>query len=254
MWSTFAVLLLWAADKNLLSKIWAFLASTGKQTAWSALTLYSNWKSTNDMIRDGYHVDEVYLYEYPGSVTQDTTAEATFREIDVLRIFRQHIQLQTFTHAKSIGLVQFIELCCDPMSNFTEYDRKARYELVVSYTFDHNHYKIVYGTGQADKVRFPIYTEKTIRTKDIKKTGVLTAAMLTAEADAQEGIDVYAQLKQLAGPMENFYTDTEYTIRKSHLHYTGLRVPAESMFIKMLDLWGTEFVVRPEQQFIKLEK
>lgn len=252
MWSTFAVLLLWAADKNLLSKIWAFLASTGKQTAWSALTLYSNWKSTNDMIKDGYHVDEVYLYEYPES----PSGEKSFREIDVLRIFRQHIQLQTFTHSKSIALVDFLEFCCDPMSNFTEYDRKAKYELVVSYTFDHKHYKIVYGTeeGPMKTIRFPIYTERTIRSKNMKLTGVLTAAMLTADIDADEGIDVYRQLKQLAGPMENFYSDSEYSIHKSHLHYTGLRVPVENMFIKMLDLWGTEFIVKPEQTIIRLEK
>ena len=78
--------------------------------------------------------------------------------------------------------------------------------------------------------------------------------MLTADVDAEEGIDIYRQLKQLAGPMENFYTDTEYSINKSHLHYTGLRVAIESMYIKMLDLWGTEFIVKPEQSIIRLEK
>jgi hypothetical protein len=60
----------------------------------------------------------------------------------VLRIFRTQIQLQTFTHSKRISLVDFIGLCCDKDSNFTEYDRNANYELVVTYTFDHKKYVI----------------------------------------------------------------------------------------------------------------
>lgn len=129
MWGTTLVLLLWAADKNLLTRLWAFLASALNKLAWSALTLYSNWKSTNDMIKDGYHVDEAYLYELTGTkkktkvLTQQTFHRynnGNAREIDVLRIFRQHIQLQTFTHSKRISLPDFIGMCCEPNSNFTE--------------------------------------------------------------------------------------------------------------------------------------
>lgn len=136
-----------------------------------------------------------------------------------------------------------------------------RYELVVSYTFDHKHYKIVYGnseeeigTGATTFIRFPIYTEQTIRNKDMKKNGAITAGMITANEDADDGIDIYPQLRILAGPMENFYADTEFSIKRNHLYYTGLRVATTSMYIKMIDVWGTEFSVRPEQQTIKLEK
>jgi|JI10StandDraft_1071094.scaffolds.fasta_scaffold92907_4 hypothetical protein len=62
MWGEIIILLLWAADKNLLSRLWAFCSTTFNKAAWSAVTLYSNWKSNNnEMIRDGYHVDEVFL-------------------------------------------------------------------------------------------------------------------------------------------------------------------------------------------------
>jgi hypothetical protein len=76
MWGEIIILLLWAADKNLLSRLWAFCSATLNRTAWSAVALYSNWKSnklslslaqklltfnSNEMIRDGYHVDEVFL-------------------------------------------------------------------------------------------------------------------------------------------------------------------------------------------------
>jgi hypothetical protein len=78
--------------------------------------------------------------------------------------------------------------------------------------------------------------------------------MLTATEDAEDGIDIYQQLTQLAGPLGNFYSDTEYSVQKSHLHYTGVRVAMSNMFIKVLDLWGNEFVIKPEQTTIKLTK
>jgi hypothetical protein len=117
---------------------------------------------------------------------------------------------------------------------------------------------IVYGTttdGASDSlIRFPIYSEQTIRNKDMKNNGALTAGMLTVKEDAEDGIDIYDKLRLLAGPMGNFYADTEYSIKKQHLHYTGLRVPIDGMYIKMLDLWGTDFTVRPDQPLIKLIK
>jgi hypothetical protein len=250
MWRAGVVLLLWAADKNLLSKIWAFISSAGRKTAWSTLSLYSSLRSSNEMIKDGYHVDEVFLLEYPDGT------EGEFREIDVLRIFRQQIVRQTITNRKPMELTDFIQLCCDPLSNFTEFDSNARYELMVKYTFDHKQYIIVY--DMLDKatnyIRFPIYTEREIRSRDIKQTGVLTAAQLTATEDADDGIDIYTQLKMLAGPMENFYADTEYAVKKHHLNHAGLRIPVETMFIQMLDIWGSPFIVGPDKPVIRLEK
>jgi len=216
---------------------------------------FFNRLGTNEMIKDGYHVDEAYLYEYsPGS--------SSYREIDVLRIFRQQIQLQTFTNTKSCDLVDFIAACCDPQSNFTEWDNEASYELLVSYTFDHQKYKIVYGSRtetirvvNGATIRFPLYTERAIRTKNLRQTGGLTDAMLMMDENGSEdsGINIYIPLKELAGPMGNFYTDTEFSVKKHYLQYTGLRAQIDQMYIKMFDLWGTEFILRPEQEIIKLE-
>ena len=250
MWDAALILLLWAADKHLLSKVWNLISSGSVKVAYSALNVYSNWRS--DMIEDGYHVNEVYLIE-----RSSDPSEPDFREIDVLRIFRQHINKLTFTNTKSISLKSFIELCCDPHSNFKEYDSECEYELVVKYTFDHRDYTIVYAedeNGKGGHIRFPIYSIQSIHNRELKKTGVITAAQLTAKEDDDDGIDIYTALKELAGPMENFYADTEYTIKKHHLRHVGLRVRTDSMYIQMLDFWGSRFVISPDQDTLKLEK
>jgi hypothetical protein len=244
MWSAAVVLLLWAADKHLLSKIWTLLGSTTRQACWSALTLYSNWKHTNEMSKDGYHVDFVYLYE--------PTDDGKVNEIDLLAHFRHHINLKTFSHSKAIKLGDFIELCCSPDSNFKAYDPTKKYELLVRYTFDHKKYIVVFDS--LSNVRFPIYTESQIRQRNLKNTGVITSGLLTANEDDEDGIDIYDNLKVLAGPMENFYGDTEHKVQRHYLNYTGLRIDVENMYIKLLDFWGTEFVIKPKHNIIKLEK
>ncbi len=243
MWSTVVVLVLWATDKHLLSKIWNMFSTTAKQVCWSALTVYSNWNHTNDMIKDGYHVDFVYLHEPIG--------DNQFREIDLLTNFRMHINQKTFTNKKTIGLLDFIQLCCSPNSNFSAVDISKKYELVVHYTFDHKRYIIVYTMEQP--MRFPVYTEVEIRQKTLKNTGVITAGLLTAKEDDDDGIDIYQQLKMLAGPMENFYGDTEYSVKRHYLNYAGLKMNVETGYIKMLDFWGSDFILQPKQN-IKLEK
>lgn len=249
MWVAASILLLWAADKHLLSKIWTLIASITRQACWSALTLYSNWRHTNEMIKDGYHVDFVYLYE-----PLDNNNSSECNEIDLLAHFRDHIRQKLITQTKAIPLSKFIESCCNPNSNFNKYDASKNYELVVRYTFDHKQYIIVYDNQAAEGVRFPIYSEAEIRGRSLKNGGVITAGLLTAKEDDEEGINVYDQLKQLAGPMENFYADTEYKVKRHHLNYAGLKMDVENAFIKMLDFWGTDFVVRPRQNVIKLEK
>lgn len=165
--------------------------------------------------------------------------------------------MQTFTHTKRISLKKFIGLCCEPDSNFTDINLAASYDLVVSYTFDHKRYMIVFSDsgGTESLIRFPVYNELTIRNRDFKHHGSVTAAMLAATEDADDGgIDIYPQLSQLAGPLGNFYADTEYSVQKSHLHYAGVRVAMSNMFIHVLDLWGNQFIVKPEQNIIKLTK
>lgn len=248
MWIAATILLLWAADKHLLSKIWTLFASGSRQMCWSALTIYSNWRQTNEMSKDGYHVDFVYLYEPIG-----TSGECN--EIDLLAHFRDHIRQKTFSHIKSLPLSKFIELCCNPNSNFNQFDPSKQYELVVRYTFDHKEFIIVYSMDDGENnIRFPIYTESEIRSRSLKNTGVITAGLLTAKEDDEDGINIYDHLKKLAGPMENFYADTEYKVKKHHLNFAGLKMDVANTFIKMLDFWGTEFVVAPKQNIIKLEK
>ena len=223
---------------------------SGSKAAWAALSAYSNWKTNpNEMIKDGYHVDEVYLVESHGDGDD-------FREIDVLRVFRQQIVKQTITNKRGMSLHDFIELCCDPHSNFNAFNPEARYELVVKYTFDHKQYMIVYDSSDkaGNSIRFPVYTERDIRGRDIKHTGVLTAAQLAGNEDAEDGIDIYPHLKMLAGPMENFYADTEYEVKRHHLNHAGLRFPVDAMFIQMLDMWGSPYVLGPDKSVIKLEK
>jgi hypothetical protein len=246
MWSTAVILLLWATDKHLLSKIWNLLASATRQACWSALTLYSNWRHShaNDMIKDGYHVDFVYLWE--------PTEDGQFREIDLLAHFRHHINQRTFTSTKSIQLGDFIQLCCTPDSNFSTFDAAKRYELVVHYTFDHKRYIIVYSMDQS--IRFPVYSEAQIRERSLKNTGVITAGMLTVKEDDEDGINIYEHLKKLAGPMDNFYSDTEFVVKRSHLFFAGLKIDVAHLHLKMLDFWGTEFVLSPKQEIIRLEK
>ncbi len=249
MWIAASILLLWAADKHLLSKIWAMVSSASRQTCWSALTVYSNWRQTNEMSKDGYHVDFVYLYEPVADSLQ-------CNEIDLLAHFRYHINQKTFTNTKTISMSKFIELCCNPNSNFNSYDPAKHYELVVRYTFDHKEYIVVFDSKAEgeNNIRFPIYTESEIRGRSLKNTGVITCGLLTAKEDDDDGINIYEYLKKLAGPMENFYADTEYKVKRHHLNFAGLKLDVDNAFIKMLDFWGTEFVVKPKQNIIKLEK
>jgi len=244
MWLSAIILLLWTADKHLLSKIWALIASTGRKSAWYALGVYSNWN--NEMIRDGCHVDEVFLVE--------SENDKEFRELDVLRFFRQQIVKQTITGKKTMALNDFITVCCDPNSNFTKLDPNSKYELVVKYTFDHRQYIIVYDSCDTSSIRFPVYSEREIRERDIKQTGVLSAAQLSASKDADDGIDIYSELKMLAGPLENFYADTEFEIKRHHLNYAGLRFPVDGMYIQMLDGWANSYVIEPEKKVIHFEK
>lgn len=254
MWSELCtagvILLLWAADKHLLSKVGSLVSRAGTKALWHGVALYANWNTKpNEMIKDGYHVDEVFLMESTGDNPE-------FREIDVLRIFRQQIVKEAITHRKTMSIHDFIALCCDPHSNFNEMNPNARYELVVKYTFDHKQYIIVYDSSDSatSSIRFPIYTEREIRSRDIKQTGVLTAAQLAVSEDADDGIDVYQHLKMLAGPMENFYADTEYEVKRHHLNHAGLRIPVDKLFIQMLDFWGSPYVLGPDQKVIRLEK
>lgn len=245
-WTELALVVLWAADKHLLSKIWSLFTSCSRQAAWAGLTWYADYKQNNDMSKDGYHVDFVYLYE--------PTESGAYNEIDLLAHFRQQINMKTFSNTRSIDVKDFIELCCAPNSNFNNFDPSVQYELVVKYTFDYKQYIIVFDTTDNNRIRFPPYPEREIRQRSLKNTGVITCGMVTAAADADDGINVYEYLKKLAGPMENFYSDTEYTVKRHHLNYAGLKMDMDNTYIKMLDFWGTDFTITPQENVIRLEK
>lgn len=245
-WTEIAILVLWAADKHLLSKIWSLFTSCTKQAAWTGLTWYADYKHNNDMSKDGYHVDFVYLYE--------PTDTGEYTEVDLLAHFREQIRLRGFSNTKSMRVTDFIELCCSPNSNFKDIDPTKHYELVVRYTFDFKQYIIVFDTSDNVEIRFPPYTEREIRQRSLKSTGVITAGLLTANAEADDGINIYEHLKRLAGPMENFYADTDYTVKRHHLNYSGLKMDVDNAFIKVFDFWGTDFTIPPKQKIIRLEK
>ena len=244
MWiQVFIILLLWAADKHLLTKVWSLIYSVALRLTWFLLSVYTRWNSKKqNMSHDGYHADEVFLIE------RDTINQQTI-EYDVLRIFRQHVQKGTFSNTQSISVRDFVGLCCEEGTNFSHIKSSAHYELVVKYTFDFKQYVIVYGdfTGANNELRWPIYTENEIRARDLKSTGVIAAALLTSSAEDEEGIDIYSEIKQLAGPKENFYMDTEFHVNRAHLIHTGLKTDASPFYIKMVDFWGSDCVIRPQQ-------
>lgn len=253
LWIAALILSAWAYDRNMLIKLYAGCWSKINKAAWFSLKAYSSWKHSNEMIKDGYHVMKVFLWKH--SSTEGGPGTERSSGIDVLRFFREEIANENITHIKGVDIHKFIERCFNQCVEegiaFPKADPTAQYELQVNYVFDRQDYMIVYDSEDNVDVRFPVYTESTVHARDVSKDGLLSA-MVTATADSDDGMDVYKEMMLLAGPMRNFYADSEFNVKKRHLHYTGFRVPLDDAFVKMLDFEARQHIVAPDQDIIEL--
>jgi len=231
------VLFLWIYDRNLLVRLQRRIYREFKAMIWTILKMYTEMKNKNDQIKDGYHVDSVFLHEFQSS--------SFVRKLDVLRRFREEIVNETFTQSKSVNIWDFIEMCTEEGSNFGKVDRNLYHELEVNYTMDRKQYKIIFSTQNNSNVRFPIYTEKEVRQRK-EAQGIISAIVVQNEED-DEGIDVTDSLLKFAGPMENFYSDTEYIVKRCWLSQVNIDTNA---IIKVLDMDAEEHIFSPLKEII----
>ncbi len=233
------ILGLWKYDRCLLDKLERYLWTSTKSFGWSLFKLWAEYRDRNEMIKDGYHVDSVFLYEHHSATYS--------RKVDVLRIFRTAIVNETFTTKKSILMSEFLELCSDPESNF-QVNPQLTYELEVNYTFDRKQYKIVYSTDENDKIRFPVYTEKEIA-KSGNNNSVISASIIRRDGD-QAGIEIDDEFMKYAGPLGDFYGGTEFKVKRSWLGFSGIE---ENAKIKIMDMNGNEMVVKSADKYLELK-
>lgn len=230
---------LWKYDRCLLDKLQRYAFGTTKWLGWSLFRFYAHYKDKNEMIKDGYHVDSVFLFEHHSPTYS--------RKIDVLRVFRSEIVNETFTNKKSINMSKFLELCSDPASNF-QYDVQYQYELEVNYTLDRRQYKIVYATDENENIRFPVYSESEIAKANVDNS-IISASILRQDSDNQ-GIDIGDVILKYAGPMGNFYGDSEFVVKRSWLTFSGID---EKAMIKIMDIEGTEYVFKENDTYLVLK-
>ncbi len=233
------ILGLWKYDRCLLDRLERYLWATSKSFGWSLFKLWAEYRDRNEMIKDGYHVDSVFLYEHHSATYS--------RKVDVLRIFRNAIVNETFTNKKSIPFSQFLELCSDPESNF-QVNSELTYELEVNYTLDRKQFKIIYSTDDNNNVRFPVYSEKEIA-KAGNNNSIISASIIRRESD-QAGIEIDDELLKYAGPLGNFYGNTEFVVKRSWLGFSGID---ENAKIKIMDMNGNELVIKDTDQYLELK-
>lgn len=233
---------LWKYDKFLLDKLQNYALSTTKSVGWNLFKTWAEYKDRNEMIKDGYHVDSVYLYEH--------NSPTYARKLDVLRVFRCAIVDEIFTHKKDISIGEFLELCSDPESNF-QYDLKLDYDLQVNYTFDRRQYKLIFSTSENSKIRFPVYTESEIvGASAANGNSVISGSIVRHESD-QEGIDISDIMLEYAGPLGNFYDDSDIVVKRDWLSFEGIDQKAK---IKLMDIEFNEYVFGEKDKYISLKK
>lgn len=231
---------LWIYDRNLLVRLQKRLYSECRSWIWTCMKMYTQLKhNKNDMIKDGYHVDSVFLHEYKTS--------SFVRKLDVLRRFREEIVNEKITNTQPIDIWEFIESCTEEGSNFGTVNRNLYHELEVNYTMDRKQYKIMFTTSANSKIRFPVYREDEIR-KRKEVQGILSVLIVNNEED-DEGIDVTDDILKFAGPMENFYQDSEYVVKRQWLSYVNISPDA---IIKVLDMDADTHIFDAKTDVLKI--
>ena len=197
------------------------------------------------MVKDGYHVDAVYLYVHEKEI---------IKQYDMLRVFREKLveprENPTIRIDSNVDFFDFVKMCYDPDSNFNEVDENLFYLLEVNYTFDMKKYRVYYDSKKNRRIRFPVYSDKAIRERDVFEGGV-NSALVTEDENEENGMDVTKELKKLAGPMQNFYDDTEYAVLKEW--FMGDHYPKNS-YIQIIDFRGDFHVIKPEDLFLSFSR
>lgn len=238
-------------DNLWLKKFEKFVLKNGFWVYWQMARLQTKWHYADiraEMIKDGYHIDAVYLYVHGTDF---------IKQYDMLRVFREKVvqpeEKPLIRIDSAVDVMDFVKSCCDPDTNFNCVDPTLTHVLEVNYTFDHKKYRVYYDNRHNTKIRFPIYSDQAIRDRDILAGGVNAGLISESEneSDAENGIDVTKELKRLAGPMQNFYDDTEYIVKKDL--FMGERYPKNS-FIHLIDGKGDSYVIRPEESLLSFTK
>lgn len=244
MWeylALFGTLFMTWYDNLWLKKFLKFSEKNGKWAIWELMKLHARIQQNNEMVKDGYHVDSVFLYVH----------EREFiKQYDMLRVFREKLvepsEKPTIRIDSDVNFFDFVKMCCDPDTNFKEVDEDLFYLLEVNYTFDRKKYRIYYDSKRNTNIRFPVYSDKEIRERDIFEGGV-NSALVTERDDDESGIDVTHELKMLAGPMQNFYDDTEYVTLKEW--FMGDRF-SSSHNIQIIDFIGEFHTISSDEKFL----
>lgn len=193
------VLAAWTYDNLLLIKLQHYIRRQGWSLLWMLMKTYTKFKTNkNEMIKDGYHIDFVYLYEKPKS--------GKTVKYDVTSVFRKEILEDKFNNGCELST--FVNSCCKSGSNLKPYDEDLYYRLEIRYTFDLDKYKVFFDTENNEKIIFPLYTEREIRTQRINNFNSDSIVSANLQRDEHDGgIDVIKELKEIAGPLETFYKD-----------------------------------------------
>lgn len=229
---------LWKYDRCLLDKLERWVWKKGSSAAWFLLELYTKYKDKNEMIKDGYHVDTVYLFEHRSPLDSS--------KFDVLSVFRREIVKETFTNKKGIQFVDFLRLCSESGSNF-KYDANLTYELEVNYTFDRKQYKIFYSNDKNNEIKFPVYSESEMAKADVDNS--IISAEIVRDDIGKGGIDIGDVILKYAGPKGNFYDDSDFVVLKSWLKYSGID---EESKISIMDIEGNTFEFNDEDKYLTL--
>lgn len=235
-----SLLLLTWYDNLWLKKFSKFAKRKSFDLFWVAMTQYTHYKDLkNEMIKDGYHVDDVNLYVH----------EKEFIKVfEVLSKFRKKIVEGEIKLDKELDIYEFLEMCASSdITNLKTIDRDNYHLLEVVYTFDFKKYVIYYDTKTNTSVRFPVYAEQDVRERDIFEGGV-TSAQIVLHPDDIQGIDVTEKMLKFAGPMENFYDDKNYMVKKEWFwqeDYPSI----ETAYVKVIDSSGNEHIFEPSDEY-----
>lgn len=208
---------------------------------WFIMLQYTNYQDKkNDMIKDGYHVDDVNLYIH----------EKEFIKVfEVLSKFRKKIVEGKIRLENTLDIYEFLEMCTSSeIANFKKINKDNYHLLEVDYTFDFKKYKIFYDTNTNTTIRFPVYSEKEVRERDIFEGGITSAQILINKTDIQ-GIDVTEKMQKFAGPMQNFYDDRDYQVKKEWF-WDESYPPMDNAYIQIIDFKGNEHFFGPEDEYL----
>jgi hypothetical protein len=249
MWeylTTFGVVFMTWYDNLWLKKFEKYAWKNGTWLVWELMKLQTKLKTSKpEMIKDGYHINAVYLYVYGKDI---------IKQFDMLRVFRENViqpEVNPVIRLDSeLNFMDFVNMCSDPDTNFNQVNENSFYLLEVNYTFDRKDYRVYYDSKVNSKIRFPIYSDKAIRERDLFVGGVDSSQITENETD-YNGIDVTKEMKRLAGPMQNFYDDTEFVVKKRW--FMNDRFPKQSN-IQLIDFKGELHIIKPDDQYLSFDR